>query len=249
MRAAVWMTAGLLATALPAQTPPAVDVASIRVHPPKSNGAVPQISGNRLTLVGNVNQLVMYAWALKAYQIEGGPGWVTNPSVDSDYYDISAIAEGTETLTQATARLLLQAVLTERFRLSLHREEREIPVYALVQGRSGPKFKESAPDATCKSPMKVTVATIAMNVMGCTMDFLMRVLAGAADRPVLDRTGLTGAYDFRLEFARDPTAATLDSDVPSLSTAVQEQLGLKLEPQQGPIEVFVMDRVERPSPN
>jgi uncharacterized protein (TIGR03435 family) len=234
-----------LATALPAQTPPAIDVASIRVIRPGSAGGAPEISGNRLTRGGNVNQLVMYAWNLKAYQIAGGPAWVTNPSVESDYYDISVVAEGAESLTPATARLLMQDVLTERFHLSVHREQREMPVYALVRGKSGPKLKESAADATCKSAAKVTLATVSDNFMGCTMDFLMRVLAGAADRPVLDRTGLTGAYDFKLEFARDP----LNSDAPALSTAVQEQLGLKLEPQNAPIEITVMDRVERPSPN
>jgi uncharacterized protein (TIGR03435 family) len=234
-----------MAMALAAQTPPAIEVASIRVSPPKADRGGPQISGNRLTLTGNVNQLVMYAWNLKAYQIAGGPAWVTNPSPETDYYEISAIADGTESLIPITARLLLQEVLKERFRLMVHRENRDMPVYALAPGKSALKLKESAPDATCRPAMKVSLATVSGTFMGCTMDFLMRVLAGAADRPVLNRTGLTGAYDFKLEFARDP----LNSDAPALSTAVEEQLGLKLEAQNAPVEVMVMDRVERPSPN
>lgn len=244
------LAAGFFASALAAQTAPKIDVASIRVLTTNSRPSAPQISGNRLTRGGNVNQLVMYAWDLKAYQISGGPAWVTNPAVDGDYYEVSAIAEGTEALTPATARLLMQAVLTERFQLALHRETRDMPVYALVQGKSGPKLKQSAPDATCKAVAKTSLAAFSATYTGCTIDFLMRVLAGAVDRPVLDRTGLTGAYDFKLEFARsDRAAADAGSDVPPLSTAVQEQLGLKLEAQKGPVEVFVIDRVERPSEN
>lgn len=237
----------LFATALCAQSPPAVEVASIRVTPPKANRGGPQISGNRLTLTGNMNQLVMYAWELKPYQIRGGPAWVTSPSIETDYYDISVIAEGPEALTPARARLLLQSLLKERFRLNLHQEEIEMPVYWLVQAASGPKMQKGTSAAVCKPAFKVTAATVSAAFAGCTMDTLMRLLAGVADRPVLDRTALAGAWDFRLEFTRDPAAAA--GDVPSLFTAVQEQLGLKLEPQKGPVDVFVIDSVERPAQN
>ena len=80
------------------------------------------------------------------------------------------------------------------------------------------------------------------------MSSLVRVLSSAADRPVLDQTGLTGFYDYKIEFARDP-AAFAETSAPSIFTAVQEQLGLKLEPQKGPIEVFTIDHAERPSQN
>jgi uncharacterized protein (TIGR03435 family) len=81
------------------------------------------------------------------------------------------------------------------------------------------------------------------------MDALVRVLAGASDRPVLNQTGLPGLYDYKLEFARDPAAAAAESNVLSIFTAVQEQLGLKLESKKGLVEIFVIDRAERPSEN
>jgi uncharacterized protein (TIGR03435 family) len=81
------------------------------------------------------------------------------------------------------------------------------------------------------------------------MDALVRVLSGAADRPVLDATGLSGVYDLKLEFARDPAAAASETNVASIFTAVQEQLGLKLESRKGPVEVVIIDSVERPSEN
>ena len=203
------LAAGVLAAVrLLAQAPPAFEVASIRVHSSQSGDrGGPQVAGNRVALTGNLNQLVMYAYDLKSYQISGGPGWVTHPSTDSDYYDISAKAEGTKVLTRARARLLLQTLLTDRFRLRLRRETKEVPVYALVVDRGGPKFKESVSDAACRQAGSVSPTTITSTLTKCPMDALVRLISGAADRPVLEQTGLPGVYDFKLEFARDPAAA------------------------------------------
>ena len=195
----------LLATGLLAQAPPVIEVASIRVHSFESGDrSGPQIAGNRFASSGNLKQLTIYAYNLQSYQISGGPSWVTNPSTDGDYYDVVAKAEGDDALTQQSARLLLQSLLTHRFQLRLHRERREMPVYALVTGNGGPKLKEGASDATCRSLAHVSLTTVTETVTKCPMDFLVRVLSGAADRPVIDHTGLPGLYDFKLEFARDP---------------------------------------------
>jgi uncharacterized protein (TIGR03435 family) len=240
----------LVRAGLFAQVPPAVEVASIRVHSFASDGrGAPRIAGNRLTLTGNLNQLIMYAYDLKSYQLSGGPTWATHPSTDSDYYDISAKAEGPVTLTQSRARQLLQTLLADRFQLRLHREMKEMPVYALVVGKAGPKFKESTPDATGRMIASVSLTTVTSTFTKSQMDSLVRVLSSAADRPVLDQTRLTGFYDYKLEFARDPTAAADESSASSIFTAVQEQLGLKLESQKGSIEVLVIDHAERPSEN
>ncbi|HLI86099.1 MAG TPA: TIGR03435 family protein [Bryobacteraceae bacterium] len=239
----------IAATPLLAQTPPRVEVASIRVHSPKSgHPAGPPIAGNRLTVGGNLKQLVIYAYDLKTYQVSGGPDWVTNPSLETDYYDIVAKAEGDSALTQQQARLLVQSLLADRFQLRVHRERREMPVYVLAIGKGGPKFKESGSDATCRSRGRVSAATVTSTFTACPMDYVVRVLSGAADRPVIDQTGLRGVYDLQLEFARDPAAATVESNSASLFTAVQE-LGLKLESQKSSIEVVVIDRAERPSEN
>jgi uncharacterized protein (TIGR03435 family) len=233
-----------------AQTPPAFEVASIRVHSFASADRVgPPIAGNRGMFGGNLKQLIIYAYDLKVYQLSGGPAWVTNPSTDTDYYDINAKAEGDEPLTESRARQLLQALLADRFQLRLHRESGEMPVYALVVGKSGPKFKESAPDATTRMTPRVSLATVTSAFTKSPMSSLVRLLSGAADRPVLDQTGLTGFYDFKIEFARDPAAAAADSSAPSLFTAVQEQLGLKLEARKASMETLVIDHAERPSEN
>jgi uncharacterized protein (TIGR03435 family) len=233
-----------------AQAPPAFEVASIKVHSFASPDRVgPPIAGNRLTSGGNLKQLIIYAYDLKVYQLYGGPTWVANPSTDTDYYDINAKAEGPEPLTQSRARQLLQTLLADRFQLRLHRESREMPVYALVVGKAGPKFKDSAQDATTGMRAKVTLATVASTFTKSDMNSLVRVLSSAADRPVLDQTGLTGFYDYKIEFARDPAAAAAESSAVSIFTAVQEQLGLKLESRKAPIEVLVIDHAERPSEN
>jgi uncharacterized protein (TIGR03435 family) len=244
------VAAALVGIALFAQAPPAFEVASIRVHSFASGDrGGPPIAGNRFTSGGNLKQLIIYAYGLKVYQLSGGPTWVTNPSTDTDYYDINAKAEGDEPLTESRARQLLQTLLADRFQLRLHRESKEMPVYALVVGKAGPKFKESAPDATTGMRASVTLATVTSTFTKSQMSSLVRVLSSAADRPVLDQTGLTGFYDFKVEFARDPAAVVAESSAASLFTALQEQLGLKLEPRRGSIETMVIDHAERPSEN
>jgi uncharacterized protein (TIGR03435 family) len=238
----------LVATRLWAQSPPAIEVASIRVHTPASGDrGGTQISGNRLSLSGNLKQLIIYAYDLKSYQVSGGPSWVTSPSIDTDYYDITATAE--DPLTRPRAGLLLQLLLVDRFQLKLHQESKEMPVYALAVGKNGPKFKENTTDATCRASGHVTVTTVTSTLTRCPMDFLVRILSGAADRPVINQTGLPASYDLKLEFARDPAEASVESNSASIFTAVQEQLGLKLESQKAPVQVFVIDRAERPSEN
>ena len=142
-------------------------------------------------------QLVMYAYDLKGYQVAGGPAWAAHPSTDTDYCDIAAKADAP--LTQERARQLVQGLLADRFQLKLHQERKEMPVYALVVVRGGPKLKENASDATCRSLAHVSLATVTETSTHCPMDFLVRVLSGASDRPVLNQTGLQGFYDFKLD--------------------------------------------------
>jgi uncharacterized protein (TIGR03435 family) len=241
---------GSFAQTLFAQAAPTFEVASIKVHSFASADHVgPPIAGNRGTFGGNLKQLIIYAYDLKVYQLGGGPSWVEHPSTDTDYYDINAKAEGDGPLTDSRARQLLRTLLADRFQLRLHRESKETPVYALVVGKAGPKFKESAPDVTTGSRASVSLATVASTFTKSPMSSLVRLLSATADRPVLDQTGLTGFYDFKIEFARDPAAAAAESSAVSLFTAVQEQLGLKLEARRAPIEVLVIDHAERPSEN
>jgi uncharacterized protein (TIGR03435 family) len=142
---------------------------------------------------------------------------------------------------------MLRALLADRFQLSLHREERETPVYALVVDKKGPKFSESGPDAPKGMWMK---SNGVIDGLGATMTQLAGYFSNSngVDRPVLDLTGLTGNYAFKLEWS-NPLAGTPDSSAPSIFTALPEQLGLKLEPRRAPVEVFVIDRAEMPGEN
>jgi uncharacterized protein (TIGR03435 family) len=167
--------------------------------------------------------------------------------------------QGDAALTRDQARLILQRVLADRFRLRVHHETRNLPVYTLMIGKNGPKLKESSPDAKFASGFEMG-SSARMTHKKTPMTRFAEFLSIHANRPVVDRTGLTGFYDFTLEWspsddAQQSTLATAgvsrnaDSAGPSLFTAVQEQLGLKLETSKAPIEVLVIDNADRPSEN
>jgi uncharacterized protein (TIGR03435 family) len=147
---------------------------------------------------------------------------------------------------------MLQTLLIERFKLKFHREMREIPVYALVVGKRGPKFKESGANPLRVGHHGVKGRNQTMTFSHGTMEFLAASIWNgfSVDRPVLDKTGLSGAYDIELEAT--PEFRLRGEPQPrdiSIFTAVQEQLGLKLEPQKGEFEVLVVDYIEKPSEN
>lgn len=172
---------------------------------------------------------------------------------------------------------MLRPLLANRFKLVVHAETREIPVYVLTHarsdGRTGPRLRES--DAKCTEEARrffpgagrgatpvcgdFRLGAGALTARGMTMPGLARLLSGRADRPVLDRTGLDSAYDLEIEWSSDlglqqappgsAGAADLTADGVSLFTALQEQLGLRLQPTRGAVEVIVIDRAEPPTPN
>jgi uncharacterized protein (TIGR03435 family) len=158
---------------------------------------------------------------------------------------------------------LLRAVLAERFQMKTHTEVRQGPVYALVIDKGGAKIKpsEAAPAAEWVSPsgQRVQSGTMAINgqIAGhvVSMAMLVRSLmsAGQLDRVVVDHTGLAGNYDYALNWAPDTTSASgeepSDTSLPTLFTAIREQLGLRLEPSTGPVNTLVIDHIEKPSGN
>jgi uncharacterized protein (TIGR03435 family) len=141
-------------------------------------------------------------------------------------------------------RLLMRQILEDRFAMKSHIEKRELPVYELVIAKHGPKLKESAPGEsgpTGMSPGKLSAH--AYPVSGLAMS-----LSGVVGRVIIDKTGLTGQYDIDLTWAWRDDPGSGESG-PSIFTALQEQLGLKLEPAKAPIDVVVIDHIERPSEN
>jgi uncharacterized protein (TIGR03435 family) len=246
----------LLAPLSRPQDPPAsprFEVASVRVHAGDLHSIYDySSSGPRATWIAYpVAGLIMEAYNLKDYQLSFAasvrPGYNT-------YYDVVAKSEGDAPRTRDEFRRMLQALLEERFKIQVHRERKEVPGYALVVGRKGPKFKESAPDAEPAFHGDVNGRNQGVTASKYTMqrlaDGLAVYLDSAHPAVVVDRTGLTGVYDIKFEatpafrIARDPQLGDL-----SIFTALEEQLGLSLEPERVQIEILMTDRIEKPTGN
>jgi len=176
--------------------------------------------------------------------------------VDLALYDLVAKADG-DVGRMEQIRPLIQKLLADRFQLTIHRDSKELPIYALVVGKSGSKLKES--EANGPGP-QIRMGRGLVNGQGMGMDMLANQLSNAIGRTVLDKTGLTGKYDIKLEFTPEDgpghgpgdgpeTAPPPENATPSIFTALQEQLGLKLEPQDSLGEVLVIDHVEQPIRN
>jgi uncharacterized protein (TIGR03435 family) len=252
-----------------AQAPATFEVASIRRNAEAQRGlAGPQPGGRFIGLGVTLHRLVSDAY--DGLEVEGGPPWATK-----DRFDVNARAEGNPTAAQL--RRMLRQLLADRFALVVRTQKREMPVYTLTNARPGgllgPKLQRS--DAKCAAEAvdffpgtspgfpppcgDYRLGARALTARGMTMGGLARLLAGLAGRPGLDHTGLDGFYDLELEWSSDlglrqapPDAAgagELKADGLSIFTALQEQLGLKLEPRRGPVDVVVIERAEPPTEN
>ena len=299
---AVPMIIGILnVTAIHAQSTTKFEVASIRLGcggggrggdgKQKGGGAIPASSPGRLSvcasLAENMGGLIQQAyfrfanghrnppWAMMP--VEGGPPWIR-----SDAYNINARAADNTSL-EAMNGPMLQALLEDRFKLKMHRETREVPVYALTIAKGGPKlqaFKEGScvpvnfanvpfipPDMTqnnCNDLVRLfPPPNVSVEAHGANLEVITFLLGLTLDRPIVDKTGLMGLYDLHLDFGREgttvgdmpppppgaPPSEPLGPAGPSIFTAIQEQLGLKLESTKGPRDFLVIDSVERPSEN
>lgn len=226
------------------------DVATIRQHDPPFPRINISTAGNTLTAeCYSLFALVAYAYNLRNYQVSFAR--TSSPLADT-FYDVTAKAPAASTPTAAEFRQMLQALLADRFKLKAHREMRETDVYSLVIGKSGSKLKPSAPEANPSGLMHVEGRNYHATRAKATMDDIVQAITNSfLDRPVVDRTGLTGTYVLDLTYTPDIRSNRAEPDPGDISifTAVQEQLGLKLEPEKAPIEVLVVDSVEKPSAN
>jgi uncharacterized protein (TIGR03435 family) len=246
------MVLGVSATCLIAQPDPArpaFEVASIRPtgRPPESSTTGWTAShGNFSAKSAWVRGLIAFAHDVRAALVYGGPAWV-----DTDQYDVIAKAESPDTsLDQLKA--MLRTLLEDRFKLVAHREKRELPIYTLTVAKDGPKIREA------KDGEKTYISAAGGRRLVCTrinMLGLVITLANTLGAPVHDETGLTGFYDFTLEWS-DPlaqgsanNAQQAAGSAPGLFRAVQDQLGLKLTAKKGPADVLIVDHIERPSEN
>jgi uncharacterized protein (TIGR03435 family) len=189
----------------------------------------------------------MEAYNLKNYQLgNAGLDWQQNI-----YYDVAARAEDGTTPTRDEFRKMLQMLLVERFNFKFHRVQKEMPVYAMIVEKGGPKFKEGSNDKDFVIYHGVHGRNKNLSASHIAMESLANEIGNTffVDRPVIDRTGLKGTYDLKIEatperYNRDPQPEDI-----SIFSAIREQLGLKLNPQKANIKVLVVDHVEKPSEN
>ncbi len=230
-------------TAAPRMTPTSFDVVSIK--PNQTGGearrAGPSPGGMFTAINVSLRLLISRAFGVAEFQVVRGPGWV-----DSEKYDIPAKADTPLEMTREEMRPCLQALLAGRFQLKFHRETKEGSVYSLVVGRNGSKLREHSGAGT--SSIGVSSGNGKADITGTkvSMARLAEYLSGQEGRPVVDNTRLGGEYDFRVEWA---TEETIGSSEPSLFTALQELLGLKVDAIRGPVEMIVIDSAERASAN
>jgi bla regulator protein blaR1 len=291
-----------------ATSAPKFEVASIKPHKSsdrRKNGMyfsmMAQPNDGRFYATGpTLRLLIQLAYDVQDSQIVGGPSWINRDRFDIQAKADSSVDAKLRRLSPDQARLakehMLQSLLADRFKLTLRRETRNMPIYALVVAKNGPKLQESkvnnaaprgrgSPGAPGGPMIRVRFGGAEQEItsQAAAMTFLAHVLSPQLGRTVVDKTGLSGRYDFTLKWTPDigrgqmvagpgpggpapggvgggqsmagmPPAAgasdsSSDSSEPSIFTALQQQLGLKLKPEKGPVEVLVIDHVEPPTPN
>jgi uncharacterized protein (TIGR03435 family) len=225
------------------------EVASIRPANPEERMTRLELSsgsfqGTRFTL----RQMVTYAYNLRDYQVSGGPKWI-----DAERYDVRTKPDKPDPYPSSTAsgatferhaardQERMRNLLKERFQLVVQRETRQLPVYALTVAKGGVKMKPAQTEAIKLSFNRGLVTAEAVK-----MDQFKTILTLQLGRPVLDETGLTGSFDFKLEWTPEDAPALAGE---SIFTAIREQLGLKVESKKGPVETIVIAKAEKPSEN
>jgi bla regulator protein BlaR1 len=220
-----------------------------------------------------VKMLLTQAYDVREFQVSGGPSWINTKRYDitakSEHSDeAQSLPDDPRKMTDEQRKTVsdqmrerLRALLAERFQLTIHRETKEQSVYALVVGKGGSKLKESETKEGTGPRGMMRMGRAQLSGQGVPLQMLTQSLSSQLGRPVIDRTGLKGNFDFKLEWTPDPGQPAAmpangpdappppDPNGPSIFTALQEQLGLRLESQKGPVEMLVIDKVEKPSEN
>jgi uncharacterized protein (TIGR03435 family) len=259
-RSAIFLLSGL---ALFAQAP-RFDVAAIK--PAEHFKPLHLLPGGRVTASTDLHLLIENAFSLFEFQIAGGPGWMK-----SELFEIDAKAESNPSRKELLT--MLQSLIEDRFHMQFHRETKELPVYTLVVAKGGPKLP--APKNTCAGadPTAPLVSECGRILIGrelrngivtddleggpVNMAELARTLSIIMGRPVIDKTGFSGLFDVRMDFTADiataglptPALSAPDPGARTIFAAIQEQLGLKLESAKGPVEILVIDHVDKPTGN
>ena len=229
-----------------ADAPPSFAVATIKPHDPNSNRQGFDATGDRYTIRNqSIVSLMMFAYSIDKHQVADAPAWA-----GTERFDIEGTTDTPGEPNLHQQQEMLQKLLTDRFRLTFHREKRELPVYAIKIARGGPKLKPPAnPDAEADQEADSHGTEVTITITTGTMADFILGMQFFFDRPLVDQTGISGRHDFTLRYTHDEANATEPNAPPGLFTAIQEQLGLKLDAVKAPIDVLVIGRVEAPSAN
>jgi uncharacterized protein (TIGR03435 family) len=262
----------LVLAAVGAAQPPQFDVASIKKNPlGGARVAVETPPGRFQAINAPLRFLIRWSYRIAEPRIIGGPDWI-----GVDRFDVSATAP-VEGWSGDRIRQMVRALLGDRFGLAVHTETLEMPILVLTVANAGAlgqhlrpaAFDCSAPDTPsrmvagkvqCGLLVGQNAGSASLRGGGMTIADFARTLGEYVERPLVDRTGLTGRYDLELQFTADRSAvvgarppggldATTDSDIAPLPTALREQLGLRLDAERGPVEVLIVDRVSQPTEN
>lgn len=238
-----------------ADADPAFEVATIKPSKPDEQGRGARVEGVSISVLNRtLTELMTLAYDVHPHQMIGMPAWST-----TQRFDITGKAdvEGQPNLDQL--KIMLRKLLADRFQLAFHKEQKELPLYSLSLARGGSKISKNDPKNATQGIISRGPGSVLFN--NVTMDDFARMLqSSAVDRPVLNQTGLQGKFDFSLVWTPDQGQAPVavpnalagleKTDAPpDIFTAMQQQLGLRLEAAKLPIEVFMVDKVERPSDN
>ena len=225
-----------------AANPRAFEVVSVKPNRSGSDSSHAKSTPGRYDATNvKVTELIQDAFGVKEFQISGAPAWTA-----TEGFDIAATTGVSSGLTDQELQPVLRSMLADRFQLRFHRETKDVPAYSLVIAKNGPKLIEHSGDAGFDVSIRHGSEKLILSGTKMSMSKLIAVLSRRLGRIVLDGTRLSGEYDLKMEWAPDPTAESADA---SIFTALQEQLGLRLEPTKAPAEIIVVDGVERPSDN
>ena len=239
---------------MPADADPAFEVASVKRSNPDQRLRGLRMQGREFSSINmSVNDLILFAYGIHPRQLLGAPDWI-----EKERYDVLGKPDVEGEPNNRQMRALIQKLLADRFSLKFHREKRELSVDLIVIGKTGAKLTTAEGDPKA-DPLMFFYGPAKFNAKNATMaDFAGFLQRGVIDRPVLDQTGLNGRYDFGLLWRPEvPLGGTgnnppppSDSDgLPDIYTAIQQQLGLRLEATKTPTEVIVIDHLEKPSEN
>lgn len=240
---------------------PPFDVISVK--PSKDNQTRLQFTADGFGGTGVTVRILLYEGygGINHERVIGEPPWSNTQGFDIEAKVAQADVPTLDKMTFEQRRSMFQSILAERFKLVVHHETRELPIYVLSIAKRGSRLKPSAPDdpAAPARPRSMFINNGKVTAIDAQLSTLVTVLSRTLGRTIVDKTGLTGNYDFNLEFtpeeggpqqsgAEAGGASPADS-APSIFTALQEQLGLKLESAKGPVDVIVIDHIEKPAEN